>query len=427
MPPQRRVKEDEMNRFLTDAKIIQAELGEIRRDLHRHPETGMTETRTARIVADYLKGLGLSVREGVGGTGVVGLLYGQRKTRTVAFRADMDALPMTDRTAGEHRSRIDGKAHACGHDGHTAMLLGAAALLRRGAETLEGNVKFIFQPSEERLPGGALPMIRDGVLDTPRVDGLFTCHVHPGVPQGSVMVTPGYCTVSSAGFTLEVIGKGGHVALPHQAVDPIVMAADCINAAQTIISRRTDPLDSIILAFGTIHGGTANNIIPDTVTLEGTIRALSPKQRDRVVAMFRETVEATARKHGGDFRLDVRMEYPSVYNALGMVSILREAAAKVVGASRVICTERPFMGGEDVAYFHERIPGAFWFMGTGNPDMGFDHPLHSPLFDFDETVLSLGAAIHAQCAADFLSATVVPRVPGAETRRQGCEASRNRP
>jgi len=408
-----------MNRFLADAKTIQAQLGEIRRDLHRYPEIGMTETRTARIVADYLKGLGLAVREGVGGTGVVGLLYGRGGDRTVAIRADMDALPMTDRIAGDHRSCIEGKAHACGHDGHTAMVLGAASLLCRSAEALEGNVKFIFQPSEERLPGGALPMIRDGVLDNPRVNGLFSCHVHPGVPQGSVMVTPGYCTVSSAGFTLEMIGKGGHVALPHQAVDPIVMAADCINAAQNIISRRTDPLDSVILAFGTIHGGTANNIIPDTVTLKGTIRALSPERRDRMVVMFRETVAATAQKHGGDFRLNVKLEYPSVYNDPAMVSLFRQAAATVVGDTRVIHTERPFMGGEDIAYFHERIPGVFWFMGTGNPDRGFQHPLHSPLFDFDEAVLSVGAALHAQCASDFLSAITVPGLPDVEGPAQG--------
>lgn len=400
-----------MNRFMAEALAIQSQLGEIRRDIHRHPETGMTETRTAHIVADVLKGLGLEVREGVGGTGVVGLLKRQVDGRTVAIRADMDALPMTDRKTAAYRSCVDGKAHACGHDGHTAILLGAAMILSRHAEDLGGNVKFIFQPSEEQLPGGAQPMIRDGVLESPRVDGFFTCHVHPHVPQGAVMVKSGYCTVSSAGFTLDMIGKGGHVALPHQTVDPIVMAAVLVGAAQNIISRRTDPLDPVILAFGSIHGGTANNIIPDAVVLRGTIRALSPARRDRVIAMFRETVEGTARMHGGDFRLAVDMEYPSVYNHTAMVDLFRHAAAKIVEERRVIHTEKPFMGGEDVSYFHEKVPGAFWFLGTANPDRGFTHPLHSPLFDFDEAVLPLGAALHAQCAADFLSAPSMPVLP----------------
>jgi amidohydrolase len=400
-----------MNRFMTEALAIQTQLGTVRRDLHRHPETGMTETRTARIVAEYLKDLGLEVREGVGGTGVVGLLKNQSGARTVAIRADMDALPMTDRKTAAYRSCVDGKAHACGHDGHTAMLLGAASILCRHADDLDGNVQFIFQPSEEKPPGGAMPMIRDGVLDHPRVDGFFSCHVHPNVPQGSVMVKTGYCTVSSASFTLDMIGKGGHVALPHQTIDPIVMAAGCVSAAQNIISRRTDPLDPVILAFGTIHGGTANNIIPDSVTLKGTIRGLSPARRDRLIAMFRETVEGTARMHGGDFRLNVDTEYPSVYNEIAMVDLFRNTAAKIVGDRGVIHTEKPFMGGEDVSYFNEKVPGVFWFIGTGNPDRGFTHPLHSPLFDFDEAVLPVGAALHAQCAADFLSAPSVPALP----------------
>jgi amidohydrolase len=397
-----------MNRFMEAALAMTPQLGAVRRDIHRHPETGMTETRTARIVADYLKDLGLAVREGVGGTGVVGLLEGCRQGRTVAIRADMDALPMADRKTTAYRSGVDGKAHACGHDGHTAMLLGAAAVLSRHAGELDGSVKFIFQPSEERLPGGAKPMIRDGALEDPRVEGIFSCHVHPDVPQGSVMVAPGYCTVSSAGFTLEMIGKGGHVAQPHQTVDPIVMAAACITAAQNIISRRTDPLDPAVLAFGVVQGGTANNIIPERVTLKGTIRALSPARRDRLIAMFRQTVEGTARMHGGDFRLEIDMEYPSVFNEPAMVDLLARTAGDLLGRSRVIRTEKPFMGGEDVSYFHQEVPGVFWFIGTGNPDKGFTHPLHSPWFDFDEAVLPIGAALHAQCAVDFLSATEMP-------------------
>jgi amidohydrolase len=405
------LEENIMNLFMKEALAIQAELIAVRRDLHRHPETGMTETRTARIVAEYLKGLGLEVREGVGGTGVVGLLKNQRGGRTVAIRADMDALPMTDRKTADYRSCIDGRAHACGHDGHTAMLLGAASILCRHAGDLDGNVKFIFQPAEEQPPGGAIPMIQDGILDRPRVNGLFTCHVHPNVPQGSVMVKTGYCTVSSASFSLDMIGKGGHVALPHQAVDPLVMAASCISAAQNIISRRTDPLDPVILAFGSIHGGTANNIIPDSVNLKGTIRGLSPDRRDRVIAMFRDVVEGTARMHGGDYRLDIAIEYPSVYNEQSMVDLFRNAAAKIVGEQEVIHTMKPFMGGEDVSYFQEKVPGVFWFLGTNNPDREFTHPLHSPLFDFDEAVLPVGSALHTQCAVDFLSASSVPHLP----------------
>lgn len=390
-----------MNPYLKAAQKIREELQAIRRDIHHHPETGMTEQRTAGLVAGYLRNLGLDVRTGVGGTGVTGTLVTRSDAPTVALRADMDALPLQDRKQVTYASGQKGIAHACGHDGHVAMLLGAAKLLSEMADRLDGNVRFLFQPAEEKPPGGALAMIADGALEHPSPEMIFALHLNPSVPQGRVMVKSGYATISSAGFSLTMIGKGGHVAFPHKAVDPVVMASQCVAAAQNIITRRTDPVEPVILAFGTIHGGTANNIIPDEVTLTGTLRTLRPEDRDRLVALLEETAHGVARINGGTCRLSVKMEYPSVYNDPALTAVLQSAAGNVIGEGNVIVEERPFMGGEDMAYFQQRIPGVLWFLGTANPEKGFVHSLHSPLFDFDDgSILPLGASIHVQTVVE---------------------------
>jgi amidohydrolase len=376
---------------------------EIRRDLHQHPELGTQEVRTSRIVADYLKQLGLDVHTGIGGHGVVATLSAVEAGKCVALRADMDALPIEGKNAVPYASVRSGVSHCCGHDGHTAILLGTASLLCKFSDRLQGSVKFVFQPSEDQAPGGAIPMIADGALRNPHVDGIFSLHLNPDSPEGTVGIKSGFCTISSAEFILRLIGIGCHVASPHKGVDPVIMAAMVIMAGQTIVSRKINPLDPAILSFSTVHGGTASNIIPEEVTLTGSIRTLDPEKREALANEFEQVARGVARSSGGTCRLEVKREYPSVFNHPELAGEFKESAAKIVPVDNVIDRQSPSMTGEDVAYFHQKVPGVHWLLGTANPALGFTHPLHSPFFDFNEEVMPLGAAIQTCCAVDFLS------------------------
>jgi amidohydrolase len=375
---------------------------DIRRDLHRNPEIGTQEIRTSRIVADYLERLGLDVRSGIGGYGVVATLSSGKEEPCIALRSDMDALPMEEKNTVSYVSTRPNVAHCCGHDGHTAILLGAASLLCRFSHLLEGSVKFIFQPSEDKSPGGAMPMIIDGALKNPDVAGIYSLHLSPELPEGSVGIKPGFCTISSAEFVLKMIGKGCHVASPHKGVDPVTMAAMVVMAGQTIVSRRVNPLDPAILSFCTLHGGTASNIIPEEVEMTGSIRTGDPEKREELAKALDQVAEGVARSCGGKHQLAVNMEYPSVFNHQEMSAEFRVSAGGILPADNVIDLQSPSMTGEDVAYFHKRVPGVHWLLGTANSAKGFTHPLHSPFFNFNENVMPLGAALHAICAVDFL-------------------------
>jgi amidohydrolase len=388
--------------YLQEAGSLLNQMREIRRDLHQHPELGTQEVRTSRIVADYLKQLGLDVRMGIGGHGVVAILSATETGKCVALRADMDALPMEEKNTVPYVSATPGVAHCCGHDGHTAILLGAASLLCKFADELKGSVKFVFQPSEDLAPGGALPMIADGALSNPDVDGIFSLHLSPDMPEGRVAVKSGFATISSAEFILRLIGKGCHVASPHEGVDPVIMAAMVIQAGQTIVTRKKNPLDPAILSFCTVHGGTASNIIPEEVTLTGSIRTTDPEKREALANELDQLARGVARTSGGTHRLEVNMQYPSVFNHPELVAEFKDSACKILPADRFVDKQSPSMTGEDVAYFHQKVPGVHWLLGTANPDLGFTHPLHSPFFDFSEEVMPLGAAIQACCALDFL-------------------------
>jgi amidohydrolase len=309
---------------------------------------------------------------------------------------------MADKKDAAYASTVKSTAHCCGHDGHITMLLGAADLLCNRHDSLRGNVKFIFQPSEDRIPGGALPMIKAGVLENPGVDGIFSLHLNPEFPEGTVAVKSGHSTISSAGFVLKMIGKGGHVAKPHEVADPIGMAGMVIVAGQTIVPRRVNPLDPAIIAFASVSGGTADNIIPDEVILTGTIRTLKPDMRRKLAELLEETARGIARLSGGRCDLTVEMQYPAVFNHPQMVEEFKVSAARIVSEKKVFDQESPSMTGEDVSYFHQEVPGVHWQLGISNAEKGFSHPLHSPFFDFNEQVLPLGAAIHAQSAVDFL-------------------------
>jgi len=391
------------HRFLQEAVNLLSQMREIRRDLHQHPELGRQEVRTSRIVADYLEHLGLDVHSGIGGHGVVATLSAGEAGKCVALRADMDALPMEEKNAVPYASIRSGVAHCCGHDGHTAILLGTASLLCKFSDRLQGSVKFIFQPSEDLAPGGAIPMIADGALKNPDVDGIFSLHLNPDLPEGTVGIKSGFCTISSAEFILRMIGKGCHVASPHEGVDPVIMAAMVIMAGQTIVSSKTNPLDPAILSFCTVHGGTASNIIPEEVTLTGSIRTLDPEKREVLANELDQVARGVARTSGGTCRLEVKREYPSVFNHPELAAEFKDSAARIVPIENIIDRQSPSMTGEDVAYFHQKVPGVHWLLGTANLALGFTHPLHSPLFDFNEEVMPLGAAIQACCAVDFLS------------------------
>jgi amidohydrolase len=382
---------------LAEARGLLPELSALRRDLHRHPELGGRERRTAAIIAERLEALGLEVRAGVAGTGVVGLLRVRPGTAApaVALRADIDALPVEEAGEASYRSEVPGVSHACGHDGHTAIQLGAAEL--------PGNVLFLFQPSEDTLPGGALAMIQDGALSGAALRGILSLHLNPLFPQGTVAVKEGWATCSSASFHLRITGRGGHVAEPERTVNPLLTAAALITAAEALRREREREGRPLILAFGSVHSGTAANVIPETAELTGSLRAPSPERLGVVLERFRKLAQAVTEPAGVRFELALEEGYPPVWNDPALTARFREAAAGVVGPARVLSSAEVLATGDDVAYFHQRVPGVYWQLGTADPDRGYAHPLHSPRFDFNEELLALGAAIQARAARNLFA------------------------
>jgi amidohydrolase len=391
-----------MNPYLSSALANFDQIREHRRDFHRHAELGFHEKRTAGKIAEYLRALGLEVKTGIAKTGVVGLLCCKESGKTAALRADIDALPMEEKNDVPYASVNPGVAHACGHDGHAAVLMETARLLTENAEKLKGNVKFIFQPCEDMIPSGALPMIEEGVLENPAVDGIFTLHVSTSHDLGTLWVKRDYISISSAGFKLILRGKGGHVSQPHRGVDPINMAALLITGSQNLMLKSTQPGKPIVFAFGTIHGGTADNIIPDEVVLSGSIRTATPEDREKAIEDFQRIVKGIADTAGGSHQLDIELQNPSMYNAPEMVDLLKSSAAKVIGEHKVNEFNQIMPGGDDAAYFQQKVPGVYWILGARNEDKGFVQPGHSPFFDFDEDALPIGAAVQAQAVTDFL-------------------------
>ena len=374
----------------------------IRRDIHKHPELGMQETRTAALIAEHLGKLGIEVETGVAGTGVVGLLRGTDRGRTVALRADIDALAMQELTSSSFASKVPGVAHTCGHDAHTAIQLGAAMLLTERRDSFAGNVKFIFQPSEDTLPGGALPMIEAGVLKKPRVDAIFSLHLYPQFEQGTVAVKSGEASTSSTSFTLTIRGTGGHVGMPHKVLNPILLAALVMTNTQSMLAKKLAPGQPLIFEFASIHGGTVGNVVPPEIVLQGSIRVSSPEQLELMIRSFETLIRGVVEAAGGSYTLDTQKGYPTIMNDPQLVALLKRAAQKVVGERQVIEYDRIMTGGDDAAYFQQRVPGVYWWLGIANAENGFNQPLHSPHFDFNEEVLAVGAAVQAQTVMDFL-------------------------
>jgi amidohydrolase len=395
-------KTSRTNEFLDRAFGKLEILRSLRRDIHRHPELGMQESRTAALVAETLEKLEIEVQTGVAGTGVVGLLRGVDERKTVALRADIDALPMQDLKGTSYASENPGVAHSCGHDAHTAIQLGAAMLLGECRDTLPGTIKFIFQPSEDTLPGGALPMIEAGVLEQPDVDAIFSLHLYPNFETGTVAVKPGNASTSSVSFTLTIRGTGGHVGMPHRVLNPVLLAALVMTNTQSMLPKNLAPGEPLIFEFASIHGGTVGNIIPPEVVLKGGIRVSSAELLERMIDRFETLIRGIVEPAGGGYQLELQKGYPTIVNDPELVSLWRRAAEKVVGAERVIEYDKIMTGGDDAAYFQQRVPGVYWWLGIASAEKGFDQPLHSPYFDFDEEVLAVGAAVQAQAVVDYL-------------------------
>ncbi|MGA9840516.1 MAG: M20 family metallopeptidase [Thermoplasmata archaeon] len=364
---------------------------------HQEPELSLEEKRTRDKVVTALRELGISYRTFDDFTGVVGLIPGGSDGPVVALRADMDALPVTEKTGLPFESRFPGRMHACGHDVHMACLLGAAAILSRGGRTPAGPVKLLFQPAEEEgTRGGALPLIEHGCLEAPDVDYVVGQHVEPNLALGSVGWKAGAFMAAADFFRVTVYGRGGHAASPHQGPDAIVVASEVVNGLQALVSRVRDPLDPVVVSVGSIHGGTRNNILPSEVVLEGTVRTFRPPTRDLIERAFRRRVRSLAASLGARVRIEYRRGYPTLVNSAEATHVVAQALSVEFGREHSVEVRDPVMGAEDFSRYLERVPGTFLHLGVGVPRRPAS--LHSATFAPDERALVIGAATLAAAA-----------------------------
>jgi amidohydrolase len=375
----------------------------MRRDLHEHPELAFEEVRTSGIVAQRLRALGLEVQTGIAKTGVVGLLRGSiagPEAKTLAIRADMDALPIYEMNDVEYRSQIDGKMHACGHDGHTSILLTVADILSKRRAELAGNVKFVFQPAEEKI-GGAEPMVQQGAMK--QVDGIIGLHLISNYAVGRVGVRSGPVFAGAHRFVLTVKGKGGHAAMPDSAVDPIVISASVIQVLQTLISRETSPFSPAVITIATIHAGTAFNIIPEEVVLQGTMRAFTKAHQDYLLRRISEVANGIATAMGGSCVVELFDGLPPCTNDPAMTELVRKVADEVVGADHVDGGEEVMTtGSDDMALFLNAVPGCYFIVGAHNEAKEARYPHHHPRFNIDEDALPIGVEVLTRATLEFL-------------------------
>ncbi len=375
------------------------ELIDLRRDFHQHPELAFDETRTAKIVAERLLALDLEVVTGVGKTGVVGLLPGKPGGKTVALRADIDALPITEESGRPFKSLNEGKAHACGHDGHTAAVLSVAKILAKHRDKLTHAVKFIFQPAEE-IARGATLMVEEGVMRDPHVDAVLSVHLWNSLPVGTVGFRAGPIFSSVDELHIEIKGKGGHGAIPQETIDPIPIAAQVVLGLQHIVSRNISPFQPAVITIGSIQGGTTWNVIPERVSLRGTLRTYDNSLRDYLVERIEDTVRGICLAAGADYEFDDRFLSPPVDNQEAVTAAMRSLAEQAIGADNVITAEQ-YMTGDDVAFFNRETPGCYFLVGSANPEQGLDRPHHHPKFDFDEGALPIAVELLAKGAMEI--------------------------
>lgn len=386
---------------------LQARAGEfisLRRDIHRHPELAFEEHRTAALVADKLEGWGYEVERGIGGTGVVGTLARGRGTRRLGLRADMDALPIDEASGAEWASGRAGVMHACGHDGHTAMLLAAARHLAEKV-SFDGTLHLIFQPAEEG-GGGALRMMEDGLFERFPCDAIFAMHNMPGIAQGRFVLREGAAMASSDYATVTLTGFGGHGAMPHRAADPVVAAASIVMALQTIVSRNVDPLHAAVVTVGALHAGKANNVIPASATLELSVRALDREVRSTIERRIKALVAAQAESFGVTAQIDWKPGYAVLVNTSAETAFAREVALELVGADQVTLQGPPLTGSEDFAFMLERVPGSYLLIGNGTGEGAGEGGcmVHNPGYDFNDDNIGVGSAYWVLLAERFLAA-----------------------
>lgn len=390
---------DKYASILEKAHQMQSQLIEWRRFFHKYPETALKEFQTARQVKEILDRLGIETKMMVKGTGVWGILRGGRPGKTFALRADIDALPLQEETDVPYKSQNPGVMHACGHDAHIAMLLGAATLLAQLKETIPGNIVFLFQPAEE-TGEGAKPMVEEGALEG--VDAIFAIHVYSSLPGGILGYKAGPLLAAGDFFDVKINGKGGHGGLPHLAIDPLVIAAQAITALQTIVSREVDPLESAVVSICKMEAGKgAYNVIPDAVTFGGTIRSHQPEMREYLPQRIKEILEGVVLGMRGTYEFTLLSRFPAVINDEKMTSLVTEVASELLGKEKVTQI-KPLMGSEDFSYYLQEIPGTFVFLGVGNKEKGIIYPQHHPKFELDEEIMPLGTALHMAVALEYL-------------------------
>ena len=383
-----------------EIRTLQAQLVEWRRYLHQRPELGFQEEITADFIHQTLTKIGIPHETGIAKTGIVATIESFNPGPVLAIRADIDALPIYEENEVPYRSLHEGTMHACGHDGHTTIALGTAYYLWKHRRNFKGTVKIIFQPAEES-PGGAKPMIEAGVLKNPDVDSIIGLHLWNNLPLGTVGVRSGPLMAAVECFRLNIFGKGGHGAMPHQTVDSVVVSAQIINALQSIVSRNINPIDSGVVTVGELHAGTALNVIADTARMSGTVRYFNPKFEGYFAQRIEDIVKGICQGYGADYELDYWRLYPPVINDENMADLVKSVALEVIETPIGIAPECQTMGGEDMSFFLEEVPGCYFFLGSANAEKGLNYPHHHPRFDFDETVLPLGVEMFVRCVEKF--------------------------
>jgi amidohydrolase len=384
--------------ILKRAEGLKQRMIDLRRDFHQYPELGLQEFNTTKKVEGILKTLGLETKICVNGTGVRGYLKGSKPGKTIALRADMDALPIQEETNLPYQSQNKGVMHACGHDAHTAMLLGAAMILSEMKKELEGNVAFIFQPAEE-IGAGAKAMVEEGVLEG--VDRIFGLHVYSILPFGTLGYRPGPLMAAGDFFDVKIIGKGGHGGLPHLTVDPVVITANAINALQTLVSREIDPLESAVISICKLNAGEAYNVIPETATFGGTIRTHKPELRESIPKRAKEILDGVVSGMRGRYEFNLMSKFPATINDEEMTAFVVKVAKEILGDDK-LSPLKPLMGSEDFSFYLQKVPGTFAFLGVENKEKGIIYPHHHPKFNIDEDILPIGSALHAAVALEYL-------------------------
>lgn len=379
-------------------KELQNKIVKIRREIHKNPELGNCEFKTAELVGKNLKALKIPFKR-VAKTGVIAFLRGKNPGKCVVLRADMDALPIQEKSNKNYKSKNPGMMHACGHDAHTAMLLGAATILSEKRD-FNGMVKFAFQPNEEGA-GGAKGLIKNGLMKNPEVDAVFGLHVDPRIPLKMIGIKSGPLMAAVDKFVIEIIGIGGHAAYPHEGKDPIVAASEIVQSIQSIVSRKVDPLEPVVITVGKIEGGTQYNVLAEKVFLTGTVRTLSENLHRKIPGMIRETVSGICKAHGVKFKIHYEILGTVLSNDYAVADFSVRIAQKCFGKNRIKKIERASMGGEDFSEYLKNAPGCFIFLGTGSSGKKFV-PWHHPEFDIDESVLPVGAKLLASLASEFL-------------------------